>query len=331
MGALSLVQRLPPIDRAALRLDRFRAARIDDVLATRRDAVAEVRAACAALVEGPDAARARRVDRLAGELLRELRLVPSSAPRAVRALGRADDALRSEAPEILDGEGLPQGVKDLSMRLLHRVNVALGSYAVWTEAIVDALGDAAEAHVYDLAAGTGGYARHLARNPPAGRRIRVTSSDLSPDYVAVGAARARAEGLTEIRWEPRDALDLRALRARGDVDLFVCTQAVHHLTPGQVTRMIAQAAAASPGGLLVIDLCRSALAALATPALVGLAAPWPVLLFDGWQSVRRAYTPAEFELLARLAGVAEASARPWGPGWCVLRARGLGAPDRVAG
>ena len=319
---LPLVHRLPPVDLAARRLDRARANRVDDVLATRRAAVAEVSAACAALTEAPDDRLARRVDRLAAELLQELRLTPSRAPRIDRALGRADALLRSDAPELLDLDLLPQSVKDFSMRLLHRFNAAAGSYDVWTAALADALGPAADAHVYDLAAGTGGYARHLARHQPPGRRVRVTSSDLSPDYVAVGEATARAEGIAEVRWEARDALDLRALRERGDVDLFLCTQAVHHLTPGQVTRMVAQAVAASPGGLLVIDLMRGPLATLAAPVVVALAAPWPVLLYDGWLSVRRAYTPAEFTLLARLAGAREVSSRAWGPGWCVLRTKG---------
>lgn len=323
MSALSFVHKLPPLDLAARRLDRHRARRVDDVLAARRGAAAEVSAACASLTGGPDDALARRVDRLAAELLQELRLTPSAAPALERALARVDAALRSDAPEILDVDLLPQPVKDLSMRLLHRVNASVGSYDLWTEVVVDALGPAArDAHVYDLAAGTGGYARHLARNQPPGRRLRVTSSDLSPAYVAVGEAAARAEGATELRWEARDVLDLRALRARGDVDLFLCTQAVHHLTPGQVTRMIAHATAASPGGLLVIDLLRSPLSALATPVFVALTTPWPVLVYDGFQSVRRAYTPAEFELLARLAGAREVSARAWGPAWCVLRAKG---------
>lgn len=322
MSPLALVHRLPPLDLAALRLDRYRARRVDDVLATRRGAVAEVADACAALVEGLDDGRSRRVDRLAAELLQELRLTPSSADAVDRAIARADGALRSDAPELLDVDLLPRRIKDLSMRLLHRVNVSIGSYDVWTDVLVDALGPAASAHVYDLAAGTGGYARHLVRHQPPGRHLRVTSSDLSADYVAAGEGRARAEGAGEVRWEVRDALDLREVRERGDVDLFLCTQAVHHLTPGQVTRMIAHATAAAPGGLLVIDLLRSPLSALATPLFVALTTPWPVLVYDGFQSVRRAYTPAEFELLARLAGAREVASRAWGPAWCVLRAKG---------
>jgi len=41
MSPLALVHRLPPLDLAALRLDRYRARRVDDVLATRRGAVVE--------------------------------------------------------------------------------------------------------------------------------------------------------------------------------------------------------------------------------------------------------------------------------------------------
>jgi SAM-dependent methyltransferase len=322
MPLLSFVHRLPPLDSTALRLDRYRRARIDDVLATRRGAVDAIAAACSALADAPDDVLAQRVDRLVSEVLDEFRRVPTGAPRAERSLGRLDAWLRSEAPELLDREALlPPPVKDFSMRLLHRVNTVVGSYDVWTAVLVEALGAVRKAHVYDLAAGTGGYARHLARHPPEGIELRITSSDLSPSYVAAGEAQARAEGCARLRWEVRDALDLRALRERGDVDLFLCTQAVHHLTPGQVTRMVRQAIDAAPGGLLVIDLMRSPLSALATPLFVALAAPWPVLVYDGFQSVRRAYTPAELQLLARLAGARAVSVRAWGPAWCVLRAK----------
>ncbi len=322
MNALGLLHRLPPPGLLARHLDRARARRVDDVLYTGGGAVREVEAACRALLDGADARAERVVDVLARQLLQELRLAPSSADAVTRQAARFDAALRSDAPELLDVDLLPQPVKDYSMRLLHRLNARIGSYDLWTEAVVDALGDAADAHVYDLAAGTGGYARHLARHQPAGRRVRITSSDLSPDYVAVGERAAREEGVTDVRWEVRDALDLRALRARGDVDLFLCTQAVHHLGPAMVVRMISQAVHASRGGLLVVDLARGALTALGTLAVVGVVTPWPVLVYDGFQSVRRAYTPAEFTLLARLAGAKDVSARLWGPAWCVLRARG---------
>lgn len=322
MHPLSFVQRLAPVAPFSRRLDQLRADRVDDVLSSRRGSAREVLDACETLLDGADAGAARIVDRNASQLLSELRLTPSNASAVDRGATRVDVALRSEGREILDLDGVPQGIKDFSMRLLHRVNVTLGSYDAWTRSLLDALGDRDPAHVYDLAAGTGGYARHLATHPPAGRALRITSSDLRDDYVALGRRLAAREGASTVQWEQRDALDLRELRARGDVDLFLCTQAVHHLAPGMVVRMISQAIHSAPGGLFVVDIYRSAAAAVGALALVSASTPWPVLMYDGFQSVRRAYTPAEFTLLARLAGATQIDAKPLGPGWCTLHARG---------
>lgn len=322
MSPLGFIQRLPPLGGFSHRLDGLRADRVDDVLSSRRGSAREVLDACRALLDGHDPKAARAVHGNASQLLQELRHTPSSASALDRGVTRLDDALRSERPEILDLDGVPQGLKDFTMRLLHRFNVTLGSYDAWTRAVLDALGDRDPAHVYDLAAGTGGYARHLAKHPPAGRSLRITSSDLRDDYVAVGRRAASSEGATSITWETRDALDLRELRERGDVDLFLCTQAVHHLSPGMVVRMISQAIHTAPGGLLIVDIYRSAVAALGTVALISASTPWPVLTYDGFQSVRRAYTPAEFTLLARLAGASSVDAKPLGPGWLTLHARG---------
>jgi SAM-dependent methyltransferase len=321
VSALSFVQRLPALALVAGRLDARRGGRVDDLLSSRRGRARDALDACAALLAGDDAAAQRTLDEAAAALLGELRGAAPGDGALDRGAAMLDVVVRSDGPELLDVDAVPQRVKDFTMRLLHRANVVAGSYDVWTGAVCEALGDRADAHVYELAAGTGGYARHLARHHPPGRHIRVTSSDLSAEYVAIGEAAARAEGISGVTWETRDALDLRALRERGDVDLFLCTQAAHHLSAGQLVRMISQCVHAAPGGLLVIDLMRGATTALATLALSGLVAPWPVLVYDGFQSVRRAYTPAELTLLARLAGATRVDARPYGPAWCLLHAR----------
>lgn len=318
---LGFLHKIPSPSRLAQALDRTRDAHLDDVLTEGRDDVRALLRAREALKQGPDASAAETVDRVASKLLAELRASSSREGAALRAMTLFDRALHTEDEELLDRELLPQPVKDFSMRLLHRVNVVLGSYSVWTDAIVHALGDRRDAHVYDLAAGTGGYARHLVAHPPEGYSLRVTSSDLRSDYVAIGAARAREEGL-DVRYEVRDALDLRELRERGDVDLFLCTQAVHHLSPGMVVRMIAQCIAAAPRGLVVVDLFRSLTNFVAAGAFVSLAAPFPVLVYDGLVSVRRSYTPAELSLLAHLAGAHHVESRTWGPAYCLLHAYG---------
>ncbi len=295
--------------------------RLDGLLSARRETVRRTLDACDALAAGPDESAAAEVHRNASELLAELRAPERGADTLTTLATRLDDAVRSDGPELLDLDVVPRAVKSVTMRLLHRTNAAVGSYDTWTAAVRSALGARGSAHLYDLGAGTGGYARHLAKHPPAGLALRVTSSDLEPAYVAAGERAALDEGLRGITWEVCDALDLRALRERADVDLFLCTQAAHHLPPGMLVRMISEAVRSAPGGLLVVDLSRSVATALATAAVTSIVAPWPLLVYDGFQSVRRAYTPAEFALLARLAGATRVDAKPFGPAWCSLHAR----------
>jgi SAM-dependent methyltransferase len=322
MSPSGLLYSLPPVGRVALRLDAHRDARVTPLLSARRGAARAVREALDTLRETADDDAASTVQRHARELLAELRDDTPPGP-GLRAAHGLDARLRSEAVELLDRDDFPEVLKAPTMLGLHWVNVALGAYPAWSRCVDETLGDKAHARLYDLAAGTGGFARWLARHPPRGRRLDVTSSDRDARYVAAGA-RAADRDRGAVRFETRDALDLRALRAARSVDLFLCTQAVHHLHPGQVVQLTAQCIAAAPGGLLAIDLNRSVAAAAGAAAMVGALAPWPVLIYDGVLSARRAYTPAELRLLALLAGATHADARPLGPVHLQLHAHGDG-------
>lgn len=319
---LGFIYHLPPVARAAVSLDRARRARLDDLLSARRGSRREVLDALARLrSHRGDARAARAVDRLTRDLLAELRRVDDRSAVS-RAASVIDDVVRSELPELLDLDLVPDFVKRPGMIALDQVNRVLGSYRVWSAAVTDALGGASTARVYDLAAGTGGFARWLAKHPPANTSLTLTTSDLNPAYVALAERAIRAEGLS-VRAEVRDLLDLSEPRERGDVDLFLCTQAVHHLGPSLVVRALYEALDAAPRGVLIVDLFRSAAGVASALAAVPIAAPWfPLIALDGAQSVRRAYTPSELALLATLAGAREIDARPYGPAHCLLHARG---------
>jgi hypothetical protein len=229
MSPSGLLYSLPPVGRVALRLDAHRDARVTPLLSARRGAARAVREALDTLRETADDDAASTVQRHARELLAELRDDTPPGP-GLRAAHGLDARLRSEAVELLDRDDFPEVLKAPTMLGLHWVNVALGAYPAWSRCVDETLGDKAHARLYDLAAGTGGFARWLARHPPRGRRLDVTSSDRDARYVAAGA-RAADRDRGAVRFETRDALDLRALRAARSVDLFLCTQAVHHLHP----------------------------------------------------------------------------------------------------
>ncbi len=306
---MSTVSLLAPF---AVRLDERRRSRVDELIVEERATVQEISAACARLAEGPDDGAAAAIDRGVAHMLAGLRAAGGSSG----ALEAVDDVVRSDELEWLDLEWVPGVAKRAGMKLLHLVNGVTGAYPKWSEVLAEALGPTPTrpAHVHDLAAGTGGFARWLAMHPPHGLELRVTSSDLDPGYVALGERAARREHAA-VRFETRDALDLRGI---GPVDLFVCTQATHHLGPARVLRMIAQAIAHAPRGIVIVDVYRAAGVALGTGAVLALIA-LPIMR-DGVLSVRRSYTPAELALLARLAGARVVRAEPVGAVHCVLHA-----------
>lgn len=304
---MSTVPLLAPF---AVRLDARRRSRVDELVEEQALVAREIAAACARLAEGPDPSAVAAVERGVEHMLHRLRETAGGSG----ALEAVDRAMRSERQEMLDLEWVPGAAKRAGMKLLHAVNRVTRAYPTWSEVVADALEPARVAHVHDLAAGTGGFARWLAKHPPRGMSLRVTSSDLDPTYVDLGQRAARRER-APVRFETRDALDLRGV---GEVDLFVCTQATHHLGPARVLRMIAQAIAHAPRGLVIVDVYRAAGVALGTGAVLAtIASP---IMYDGVLSVMRSYTPAELVLLARLAGARVVRAEAVGAAHCVLHA-----------
>jgi SAM-dependent methyltransferase len=308
---------LPSLAVLTRHLDEARARRMETLLADHAAEVREVTAACLALAREPrpPEAELQIIDQVAERLLGALRQGTATEGSWLRRLHDLDERVRSPKLEILDRDEVPEAFKRFNMRTLDWLNQSLGAHALWAHAVKQALGPRSTAHVYDLAAGMGGFMRYLAAHPPAGYHLRLTSSDVRPDYVDTGAARQR-DG--QVQFEARDATDLRGLH---DVDLFVCTQATHHLTPGQVVRTLAQAVTLAPLGILVIDVMRSLAVALAASMVTAVVLPFSVLILDGFQSVRRGYTPGELALFARLAGARHIEAHTWGAAYSFLHAR----------
>jgi SAM-dependent methyltransferase len=96
---------------------------------------------------------------------------------------------------------------DPGLKARHRAMWASGDYPTMVETfllplgprLVDACGITSGMRVLDVAAGTGN-----ASIPAAARGARVTASDLTPELLDAGRARAEAQGL-ELEWVPADA------------------------------------------------------------------------------------------------------------------------------
>jgi 2-polyprenyl-3-methyl-5-hydroxy-6-metoxy-1,4-benzoquinol methylase len=257
---------------------------------------------------GRDLAAADRYDAIVGEAftrMREMRprSVASTSGRGVTTLLSAiERRLYRDAPEWLDDPTFPEEERTEALELLDVINQTLGVYDGTIAALMPLIEAAERAgrspvRVHDLASGHAGFAVLLKQ--VLGDRVIVEASDIKPEYLEIGRARAEPLGV-RVDFYTEDALAMDGVRERG-VDVVMCTQALHHFTPGMVARMVGQAARSARVGALFVDGERSYL-------MIGLFVPTATLLsrsyalvHDGIVSLRRMYYKEELELLAALA------------------------------
>jgi ubiquinone/menaquinone biosynthesis C-methylase UbiE len=132
-------------------------------------------------------------------------------------------------------------------------------------------------------------------------RVRVIATDLAPEYLEIGRARAEKLAMRDdaISFAKQDALDLSAL---ADVDVVTCTQTLHHFPPGMVSRLFAEASSVARYGAVLVDGERNPFAvALITSIAAVLGRGSVPFVHDSFVSMRRMYTEQELALLAELA------------------------------
>ncbi len=191
---------------------------------------------------------------------------------------------RSLEPELLDLETPPPEERERIAGYLAFVNRWLGG----TAAIDQHLRHVREpATVLDVAAGAGDIPRDLARRHP---HLTCIAFDLSEWMLALAAGLPKVRG--DVRWFP--------FRDRS-VDYIITTHFFHHLTDDQIVAVLKEFDRVARRGIIVNDLLRNR-RALFWIKLFTLGANRYVK-YDGPQSVRKAFTVAEIEALARRAGL----------------------------
>jgi len=191
---------------------------------------------------------------------------------------------RSNEPELLDLETPPPGEQERIAGYLAFVNRWLGGTAAVAHHLRDVKGPAT---VLDVAAGAADIPRDLARRYP---HLTCIAFDLSEWMLRLGDGVPRIRG--DVRWFP--------FRDRS-VDYVIATHFFHHLTDDQIVSVLREFDRVARRGIIVNDLRRNR-RALFWIKLFTLGANRYVK-YDGPQSVRKAFTAAELEALARRAGL----------------------------
>ena len=217
------------------------------------------------------------------------------------ALHQIDRAIFArDREEYIDDPTLPPDRRRGLIRALDRLNRGLLAYSQIFAALQQSLRGvrSSEISVLDIGSGHGAFPIRLSRVKSLGpHRLRVVGSDLEPTYVEE-ARRAAAEARADVEFRVVNALELDRLDEKFDV--ITCTQTVHHFPPELLAEMMVRARQAARHRVLFFDARRTALNLFGVATAGALAGAGDLrFLHDGLVSIRRMYSPAELELLAR--------------------------------
>lgn len=264
-------------------------------------------------IERYDAAIESALRELRGEV--EGRLAENRFERVAHAVDRM---VYANVPEWLDDPAFDRVLRVRTLDRLDRLNEALGNYGAFFSAIEPVIERAWAAGVkrptiVDLASGHAMFAVALALRFGAREgRVRVIATDLQPEYLEIGRAKARslAMGDDALAFMAHDALDLRDLPEKvGPIDVVTCTQTLHHFSPGMVGRLFAEASEAARFGAVLVDGERNPVVLLSVALVASALGRGSVpFLHDSFVSIRRMFTEQELALVGLLAPLDEGEA-----------------------
>ena len=208
--------------------------------------------------------------------------------------------------ELLDDATAAPALVRESLRHIARANRWLGGAAAVRYGLRRVLtGTGAGAQLTLLDVGTGqGDLPSMAIRWAARRGIRIRAIGL--EYHAAAAAAARESGLPAVQGDAA----LLPFRNRS-VDLVLVSQVAHHFAQPSIVQLMRECARVARRAVIVADLRRSAVAALAFPVAGWLLGFDDHTLRDGVTSLRRGFTADRLGGLLSQAGIrASVTRRP---------------------
>lgn len=201
--------------------------------------------------------------------------------------------LRTEREEILDREGQSERGRKI-LHDLERINHISGWYRMHQRQVQrhwEALGRPSPFRILDVGTGPGTLIEQLDRWALRhGVRVELTGVDRSPNYVAM--ARERLGDKATVMEADATALPM----ADQSFDLVTNTLMMHHLPMSVRTAMVHEFARVARSAY-IFDLEISWTGALGWPPLAVALGMGTDTIHDGWISVRRGSTLAEFQAL----------------------------------
>ena len=246
----------------------------------------------------------RRTDNAVARFLDERLVVSQELGGGFLLLELLDRAIRTSDNELMDSLNLPESERLAMVKALDRQNMMMQLYPRYIDILQPLITEVAEhakreVRVLELASGAGGLALALAE---AGQLknldVRITGSDIVPAFVEEGNGIA-AQKKFPVTFRLLNAFDLKELE-KGEFDIVVMAQSLHHFTPGQLAVIIAQSARHATTAFVGIDGYRSVLLTGGVPLVASLQGIGSFTL-DGLTSARKFYSELEQDIIAEIA------------------------------
>ena len=155
--------------------------------------------------------------------------------------------------------------------------------------------------VLDLCTGGGDLPRAMVEwARPRGITLRIDAVDANEHTLTI--ARRLSEGYPEIHFVQGDALKFEPAES---FDLVHCSLVLHHFPEQDAARLLRRCREHSTRWVLVSDLERNPFTAFCVWVGTGLMPKDPVLVHDGRESAKRAFSFREMRALAEAAGWSE--------------------------
>lgn len=245
---------------------------------------------------------------------------PLAQGRVLSALAALDRRTLVSRSEYGDAADVPLEARRSRMQAVAFLNEGLDSYSSWVSLMrPDLASTGRPTRILALSAGHGGFA--MALKARFGERIDVTVSDAVEGHLELGREEASRRGL-DVAFVAQDPTDLGNL-ASGSFDVVVCTQTLHHFSPGAIARMLSGAARVASRAVWMIDGERSLVGAIALSLVVAAYSRSWHAVHDTFVSLRKMYTEEELAAIAMLAPCTSAGCRSTSgrvaPGFVYLR------------
>jgi SAM-dependent methyltransferase len=222
-------------------------------------------------------------------------------------------AVRRIGSELLDDPAAPAGAVEASLRNISRSNRWFGGASALRWGLLRLLAGVPAGRtltLLDLGTGAGDLPRAAVR---WGARRGIGIRPLGLELSRVAARLARGRGVpTVVGCAGAPPVADRS------VDIVTVSMVAHHFEAESVVELVRVCDRLARVGVVICDLRRSVLGAVAFRVGAHLLRFDPVTVADGLTSIRRGYTPRELSTLLARAGVSARVARR--PGWRLVAA-----------